>query len=79
MVINPRDGVILSLSSYAPWHMAQQQVPPVTVLPKLKAYSDITFLQWYGSHGSDNREAAQNISASIIPPGVRLTIRKLFD
>ncbi|KAF2243987.1 hypothetical protein BU26DRAFT_569871 [Trematosphaeria pertusa] len=61
MVINPRDGVILSLSSYAPWHMAQQQVPPVTVLPKLKAYSDITFLQWYGSHGSDNREAAQNI------------------
>ena len=48
MVLNPEDGVIISLASYGPVHMGSKQKPKVTVVPKLKAYSDITFLQWHG-------------------------------
>jgi hypothetical protein len=45
-VYNAVDGVIMSWAAYGAKYMGGQKNPPVTVLPKLQAWSDIAWLQW---------------------------------
>ncbi|KAF2475090.1 uncharacterized protein BDR25DRAFT_381875 [Lindgomyces ingoldianus] len=47
-VLNPVDGVIFAWGKYSPGYMGSKKTPPVTVLPRLKSWSDIAFLQWWG-------------------------------
>ncbi|KAF2745748.1 cytochrome P450 [Sporormia fimetaria CBS 119925] len=53
-IVNPEDGVIMAWMPFGAAHMAQVQKPPVTVLPKLKNWSDIAFLSWKSQGGGKN-------------------------
>ncbi|KAF2013589.1 hypothetical protein BU24DRAFT_464355 [Aaosphaeria arxii CBS 175.79] len=46
MILNPMDGVIVAWGSFSPAHRGAKQNPPVTILPALKLWSDIVFLEW---------------------------------
>lgn len=39
-------GMIMAMVTYGPSHQGSLQIPPVTVLPKLKSLYDIMFLQY---------------------------------
>jgi hypothetical protein len=45
-VFNPIEGVIIAWGSYGAKYQGSKQDPPITVLPKLQNWSDITWLQW---------------------------------
>ena len=45
-IFNPHDGVIIGWGAFSPACMGKKKDPPVTTLPKLQKWSDISFLQW---------------------------------
>jgi hypothetical protein len=45
-IFNPTDGVIIAWGSYGAKYKASILDPPISLLPDLQHWSDITFLQW---------------------------------
>jgi hypothetical protein len=54
-IVNVEDGVLVGWYKYGPFHTGQQQVPKVTVLPKLKDWADIAFLKWKSQAEKHNK------------------------
>ncbi|KAH7117562.1 hypothetical protein B0J11DRAFT_591861 [Dendryphion nanum] len=45
-IYNVDDGLLVGWKKYGPDYMGQKQDPPVTILPKLKRWSDVVFADW---------------------------------
>ncbi|KAF2109955.1 hypothetical protein BDV96DRAFT_669005 [Lophiotrema nucula] len=52
-MFSPKDGVIIAASKYSPGYEGAKKNPPVTVLPKLKLWSDVIYVQWARIHAAD--------------------------
>jgi hypothetical protein len=60
-ICNPEEGVILGWGAFSPAYMGAKKDPPVTVVPDLKSWSDITFLQWADLHKNEKGPAVSHL------------------
>jgi len=78
-VFNPTEGVIIAWGSYGARYQGSKLKPLITVLPKLRSWSDIAWLQWSEIAGKNAKNLRYVFHSPVTNTEARWLINRAFQ